>query len=72
MKDPKMPEFSYVQELADAIIEGMDPMIQLDQPLADGTAVPVIVNNAGVWLLTFNPNSYEAEFCYGQSDPSEQ
>ncbi|CAM3593060.1 ethanolamine ammonia-lyase reactivating factor EutA [Parendozoicomonas haliclonae] len=33
MKGPKMPEFSYVQELADAIIEGMDAMIRLDQPL---------------------------------------
>ena len=33
MKGPKMPEFSYVQELADAIIEGMDSMIRLDQPL---------------------------------------
>ena len=33
MKGPRMPEFSYVQELADAIIEGMDAMILLDKPL---------------------------------------
>ena len=33
IKGPKMPEFSFIQELAEAIIQGLDAMMSIDKPL---------------------------------------